>query len=487
MNTTYKKPIIDTNHSNLPTFLFLIVTFLLYGFGILSTILFFIDVKNKPLIDDITLALGLSIGLLPFIAIFLVIYIPIMILLSYILVRIIAKLAQEITIAVSVLFPIVLIGFGILIISLSPDSFIIGLIIGGIGGLLLLLVMWKFQALKRAGKFVEFSADLVLDEKAVLWMPILLGLFTMFSGFFLFFGFTEINAYFMETTPNGEQLNSVGVILSLLFSYFYLIVYFGIYYALNAGVISYALDWYRGLDPDINSALKDVRQTLPIILTFAFATATIKMLMQLVASAGRQSTSGSSNQRGGGSSGGNGGAQIAGFIFVALTGFIISIIGAIWQFLNYFTLVSIVENKRGLKESIKDSAKTRWNSFLDVLVGDTGFGLAMFIFFIINSLIWFVVGFGFGYILVPNGLVGISWIVFAVVLGIIFIFLGSFPYNIVTSPMRIAFTSFLYAYAKDSLEGFKKPSRLPMELTNEFKQLQKHRDKRKMRDPTQYF
>ncbi|OLS16699.1 MAG: hypothetical protein HeimC3_52090 [Candidatus Heimdallarchaeota archaeon LC_3] len=481
MSTTYEKPVIETNHSNTPTILFLIVALLLYGWGFFSTILFFIDAKNQPLIDEIsagiTITLGLSVGLAPFILLFLILFIPLMIVLSYLLVKMIAKFAQEVTIIVSVLFPIILIGVGILIFTLSTESFMIALIIGGIGAILLLIVIWKFQSLKRAGKFVEFSAQLVLDEKAVLWMPILLGLFTMFSGFFLLFGFAEINSLFMESTPEGDQLSAPGMILAFLFSYFYLIIYFGIYYSLNAGVISYALDWYRGLDPDINSAAKDVRQMLPIILTFAFATATIKMIMQLVMSAGRQS----------GTRSGRGGNQTASLVFVAISGFIISIIGAIWQFINYFTLVAIIENKQGLKDSIKDSAKTRWNSFLDVLVGDTGFGLAMFIFFVINSLIWFVVGFGLGFIIFPNGVAGLSWTVFAIIFGIVFIFLGSFPYNIVTAPMRIAFTSFLYAYAKDSLEGFQKPSKLPMELTNEFKQLQKARDKRKMRDPTQYF
>ena len=110
----------------------------------------------------------------------------------------------------------------------------------------------------------------------------------------------------------------------------------------------------------------------------------------------------------------------------------------------------------------------------------------MFIFFFINSALWFLAGMGIIYVLIPGGLFGVSWFIIGIVMGIFFVILGFFPYNLVTSPMRIAFTCFLYSYAKDSLEGYKKPSRLPAEFRNEFKQLQTEGRKRKMRDPTQY-
>ena len=42
------------------------------------------------------------------------------------------------------------------------------------------------------GKFVEFSAKLVLDEKAVLGMPIILGIFTIITGLFIIIIFLTI-------------------------------------------------------------------------------------------------------------------------------------------------------------------------------------------------------------------------------------------------------------------------------------------------------
>ena len=108
MSTTYKKPDIKTNHSNLPTFLFFIAAILLYGWGTASTFLILLDKENQPLINDFLVKLGISIGLAPFVFVFLVLYIPIMLVLAYILLKLISWLAQEITIVVSVLFPLII-------------------------------------------------------------------------------------------------------------------------------------------------------------------------------------------------------------------------------------------------------------------------------------------------------------------------------------------------------------------------------------------
>ncbi|MFX0052948.1 MAG: hypothetical protein ACFE8U_16855, partial [Candidatus Hermodarchaeota archaeon] len=388
------------------------------------------------------------------------------------------------TIVVSILFPIFLIAVGVLIFGggfLSPSeeatgAIIVGTIFAGLGVLLLAFVIWKFTMIKRSGKFVEFSAQLVLDEKAVLAMPIILSIFTIITGFFMLFGFLKIlNLFTVQNSVGEPELSLPGIIFASIFEYIYLIIFLGVYYSLSAGVISYASDWYRGLDPDLNSVMKDVRQVFPIILKFAFAMATVKIIMQIVSGAarGQQGTVTGGRQ--------NVGAAIGGFIAAAFLGLFISILGAIWMFMNYFTLISIVQNKKGLKDSIKDSAKTTWNSLLDVLVGESGFGLTTFIFAVINSFLWIVIGFSFGYFLIQD-------LGFGIIFALIFLILGSMPYNVVTMPMKVAFRTFLYSYAKDTIEGYKKPSRLPTELRSEFKSLTAmDRRKRGMRDPTQYF
>ena len=476
----YRKPDIKTDFSSVPTWLYLLVVVILYSFGAYSFAHFIFAPENIDILNSISevfyVVIPVTMPFLPLLIAFAAIFLFITVIMAYIIVWIMSKLAQEVTIVVSILFPLFMVAVGVLIFIANPEAVFLALIIGGLGVLLFLFVLWKFTLIKRSGQFVEFSAQLVLAEKAVIAMPILLGIYSIITGFFMLFGFFEILTLFTVENAAGEaELSLPGYIFAILFEYIYLIVYLGVYYSLSAGVISYASDWYRGLDPDLSSAMKDVRQVFPIIIKFAFAMATVKMVMQIVTSAGRSQTSRATDRQLGG------GAVIAAFIGAAIAGLFISILGAIWMFMNYFTLISIVQNKRGLKDSIKDSAKTTWNSLLDVLVGESGFGLTTFIFAIINSLLWIVVGFGLGFAVSQD-------LGFGIIFAFIFLILGSLPYNVVTMPMKVAFRSFLYSYAKDTIEGYKKPSRLPTELRTEFNTLaSKQRKRRGMRDPTQYF
>ena len=485
--SSYKKPDTSTSHSNTPTWLYLIVVVALYVFGAYAFIDFVFDPKNTDILTDISLTLQvlvpLSLDFLPLLIVFILVFLVITVIMAYVILWIMSKIATEVTIFVSILFPTLMMGAGLLLIGGGLISDIegqfpismAGFFVAIFGFLLLLFVIWKFRVIKRSGKFVEFSAQLVLDEKAVLAMPFLLGLYSTITGFFMLFGFIKIYTLFEMTNAFGEpELSYSGLILAIIFEYFYLIVFLGVYYSLSAGVISYASDWYRGLDPDLGSAMKDVRQVFPVILKFAFAMATVKVIMQIFTGATRgQRTSTSGRQ--------NAGAAIGALIFAAIAGIIISILGAIWMFLNYFTLVSIVQNKTNLTDSIKDSAKTTWGALVDVLIGESGFGLTTFIFSVINSLIWISVGFGLG-------IAVLGQLVYGIVLAVIFLFLGFLPYNVVTMPMKVAFRTFIYSYAKDSIEGYKKPSRLPAELRDEFTTLSQRDVKRRgMRDPSKYF
>ena len=483
--STYKKPNIKTNFSSIPTWVYLIVVVALYSFGLYAFLDFIANPEYEEILLDLeaafTALLPLTLDFLPLLITFIAAFIVLTFIFAYVILWIMSKIAAQVTVIVSVLFPIFLIGVGLLIVgggfTLPAEEqagiSMMGVIVAGLGALLLAFVVWKIRMIRRSGKFVEFSAKLVLDEKAVLAMPILLGIYSTITGFFMLFGFLKIYDLFAVENASGTlELSPIGWILVILFEYIYLIVYLGVYYSLSAGVISYASDWYRGLDPDLGSAMKDVRQVFPVILKFAFAMATVKIIMNIVTGAGRSHRTGR---------GQDSGEAIGLLIFAALASIFITILGAIWMFMNYFTLVSIVQNKRSLRNSIKDSAKTTWNSLLDVLVGETGFGLTTFIFAVVNSFIWIGVGFSVGFAVTQEMLFGILF-------AAIFLFLGFLPYSVVTMPMKVAFRTFIYSYAKDTIEGYKKPSRLPAELRSEFKTLARRDVKRRgMRDPSEYF
>ncbi|MHA1947080.1 MAG: hypothetical protein ACXAC6_19010 [Candidatus Hodarchaeales archaeon] len=485
--SSYKKPDIRTSHSNMPTWLYLIVVVALYVFGAYAFVDFIFNPEYESILTEISLTLKvlvpLSLDFLPLLIVFVVIFLVVTVIMAYVILWIMSKIATQVTIFVSILFPALMMGAGVLLIGgglflPGDDQFaasMVGFFIAIFGFLLLAFVIWKFRVIKRSGKFVEFSAQLVLDEKAVLAMPLLFGIYSTITGFFMIFGFIKIYTLFEVTNALGEpELSYPGIILGIIFEYFYLIVFLGVYYSLSAGVISYASDWYRGLDPDLGSAMKDVRQVFPVILKFAFAMATVKIIIQIFTGASRGQRTGTYGRQ-------NAGAAFGGMIFAAIAGVMISILGAIWMFLNYFTLVSIVQNKTNLTDSIKDSAKTTWGALVDVLVGETGFGLTTFIFSVINSLIWLGAGFGLGFAVTQQ-------LIYGVVFAIIFVFLGTLPYNVVTMPMKVAFRTFIYSYAKDTIEGHKKPSKLPAELRDEFSTLSQRDVKRRgMRDPSKYF
>lgn len=477
-NSGYVKPDIRTNFSNIPTIIFILITLFLYVFGLFSFYEYYISPQGqaffKLISDNLSTIINVGVSITPYALAFLFFYLVIAIFFSWLLLFIISKIGQEVTIVVTIAAPIILLGIGALFIAAGS---LIGLIFLVFGGILLLVLIFKFTALKRAGKFLEFSAQLSLDEKAVLVAPIILGLFTLISGLFMMASYWEINQLVITYLKgqNSDTVQNIGTIVAFIFEYFYLIIYLGISYILNAMVISYAGDWYRGLDPDLKSARKDIRDVLPIILKFAFAMATVQMIFTAFAR-------GSSSQIGGAAQGGRrGGNNLGGGLVLVIVGWLfMTIFGAIWAFLNYFTLISIVQKKQNLTNSIKDSAKTMWHSFLDVLVAETGYGPTMLIFAILFGLMWFGTGFGIGFFVFGSD------IVFAFVFGILFIVLSTFPYTVISMPMNTSFKTFLYSYAQDYTEGFKKPSKLPVELRDDFKYIQQNVNKRKMRDPTQY-
>ena len=482
----YEKPTIKTNFSSIPTIFFFLIALLLYIFGIFSFYEYINSPQSQQFINTLSTYMPeiISVGtaILPYIIAFLFFYLVFSIVFSYLLLWIMTKIAHLVMMFVSIVGPLVMILIGVLL--LGTSVFFMGIIFIGFGGLMLLILFFKFTSLKRAGKFLEFSARLALDEKALLVIPIVLGLFTLITGLFAIVSYWEINQLVVNVVAkqSPDQANNIGNVIGLVFEYFYLIIYLGLSYIFNSLVISYAGDWYRGLDPDLGSARKDLGQVLPIVFKFAFAMATVQMVLRIFTRAisGEMSSQANvtqSGRRGGGSSN----SISPGLVFAIIGYIIVAIIGAIWQFLNYFTLISIIQKKQGLKDSIKDSSRTMWEGFLDVLIAETGYGPTMFIFMLIYAVIWFGTGFVIGFLVLGNNLV------FAFIIGIVFIVLSTLPYNIISMPLNTSFKTFLYCYADDYRTGFDKPSRLPADLRDDFKYIQGNVTKRRMKDPSQYY
>lgn len=442
----------EEQHSPLPIALFIIAALGLYGFAAFS----FVDLYDRheseinAAVEDAGDYMPVFKEALPFIMLFLSIMLILSLLLSYGLLKLMKRTAATVTVVVAYVVPIIFILIGIGLVATVVLS-MVGFILILVGLLLLGLAYWQRQRLKRAGKFLEFSAHLALDEKAILWAPVIMAIFSVVS--LLAMGITFLEIYdiwgvYVETDQGSSttELDTVGVIIALIVQYFYLILYFSVYYVLSGFVVSYAYDWYRDeIDPDIKTAWRDVKPVIPVILGFALIRATIQMVLRVL-----RNMAASEARKGSG---------ISIFLFIGLI--VSSFAASIFRFFTYFTLPAIVIRKKGLKQSIKDSADLVWDNWLQVLVGDLGLGLALMLFAIANGVGWAVLGIVLGYIILQT----YEW---AIIMGVIFFIFSFVVFTMIRMPLAVAFSTFLYAYAMDRREGFKKPSRLPQELRDTF-------------------
>jgi len=353
----------------------------------------------------------------------------------------------------------------------------IALYLGGgiaiIGILSLLIAFWKFKAIIRAGMFIEFAAELIIENKSLYIFPILIALssaitFILGSVSGLWIMIKGDEALAAIAYENQALIVNGGRALGLfVVEFFYLLFFFVLYYTLNGMIMAYAARWYQGEDPGPRSAIRDVRQVLPIIIKFATFTTIVHLILQAFRDRQKKMP----------------------FPLKQIFGFILWIVGAFYRFFTYFTLPAIVIRKKGFVSSAMESGKLVWKSGIDVLIGETGFGLVMFVFRIVNSLLWALVGFSIGAglsevaggELIRNIIIGfIVAIVFAAAL-------STLSMALIVMPMKSAFTCFLYCYAIDMEMGSSKTTKLPSSLKSEFKTLSKDaidNNRRKMSDPT---
>jgi len=118
---SYRKPDIKTDFSSIPNWLYLIIAILLYGFGAFSFYDFISNPANSDLLDAISTGFNylvpISLDFLPLFLVFIVVFLVITLILAYIIVWIMSKVAQEVTMIVSILFPLLMIGFGGLLLA----------------------------------------------------------------------------------------------------------------------------------------------------------------------------------------------------------------------------------------------------------------------------------------------------------------------------------------------------------------------------------
>ncbi len=420
-----------------PIVLLAIGIILLYSFGFYN-LLFLVSPFLPIIIDFINLAVPWLAGFWWAGLAFIIILIVLGLGLAYIILQLMKRAAAGTLRVLWILQAVFMIAIGIvLLIFLGPIG-IFGLIFPFIGIIQLWVWFRRRQKIERAGKLVEFTAQLLLEEKEMFIIPLVTAVFSLLTGILMM---ATYGAMYTWLPLIGIPSDSwIFFILSILIQIPYLFIYFSAFYIFEGINISIAHTWFREEDPVLRGGVREVRQVLGTIIQFA----ALRTAVAVGQSAIRQ---GSARQGG---------------IWALIGGIFARIIGAIFRFINYFTLPAIIIEKQRLIDSIKRSVSVTWQYLVDVYIAETGVSTVFSFFGGLLSLGFFAVGFLFGYII---AIILLANLFLALIAGIIFaIFFSIFasvPSYFIFRPLNTAYRTFMFSYALDEESSFTLPSRLP--------------------------
>jgi hypothetical protein len=457
------KPVEPVQHGKLFTWIYLLLVVLFYGFGLFSTVaVLFGDTAVSELLRAIIryitpfITTDVVINLLQSVAILTVLVIVI----GLVVVYLIRFFAYEVTLISYYFLIFIFLGLTIL-------SFLTNIILAIFFFILFVILVIGHPKARRyikiTGNFIEFAAKLVTQEKMLLLLPLVIGIFTVISVFFMIFSAIEI--FILFPANSDGTINSYATLLFIAGEFIFVLLYAGLYFLLQSIMVSYAYDWYRGKDPNLRTALKDVRQAAPIILKLAFITATIQNIIAIfrfIASFNQLSKKESKG------SNGNFILQLITIVIFLFALAIVNTLGRLLTFMTPYTLPAIVVKKKSLTDSIKESAEYIWVTFVDYVAGGSGFGTVMAIFTIINIILWFFIGQFFASDWVASGLISSDTAAFVVLIFVLFSFIS---YQVLVMPIKVAFHTFMYSYAMDIMTDMKYPSKFPEIFINEFDML----------------
>ncbi|MFX1577756.1 MAG: hypothetical protein ACFFCF_11380, partial [Promethearchaeota archaeon] len=313
-----------------PIVLLAVGIILLYSFGFYN-LLFLTSPFIPIIIDIINFALPWLAGYwwagLAFIAILIVLGLG----LAYIILILMKRAAAGTLRVLWILQAVFMIAIGVILFIFLGPLGIFGLIFPFIGVIQFWIWFRRRQKIERAGKLVEFTAQLLLEEKEMFIVPLVTAVFSLLTGILML---ATYGAMYTWLPLVGIPVDSwIFFGLSILAEIPFLFVYFSVFYIFDGINISIAHTWYREQDPVLRGGVGEVRQVLGTIVQFA----ALRTAVSVGQSAIRQ---GSARQGG----------------IIAIIGSIFArIIGAIFRFINYFTLPAIIIEKRRLVDSIKRS------------------------------------------------------------------------------------------------------------------------------------
>ncbi|MES0882906.1 DUF6159 family protein [Roseibium sp. SCP14] len=203
-----------------------------------------------------------------------------------------------------------------------------------------------FEKIERAFTYAAASWKVLMLDKEMLLFPImsgaaLAGIFA--SGAWVVYSSPTLQGLFqamLEQTQSDQSPVLWALVFVLFFVSYFIMIFF------NAGLLSCALIRFGGGNPTIKDGLRSALRRLPQILVWAFVTATVGWLLQIL----------ESRMRG------------VGKVFVDL-------LGAGWAVATYFVVPILVVDGTGPVAAVKRSVVAIRKTWGEALVGYVGLGI----------------------------------------------------------------------------------------------------------------
>jgi uncharacterized protein DUF6159 len=259
-----------------------------------------------------------------------------------------------------------------------------------------------FATLQRSYFIFRQSLSILGKDKEILVFPLLSGVFTILAfGTMVFGGITTGFFEHLANTDRSLEGNILGY--ATMFVWYFVSWFIVIFF--NVAVIHCAKIRLDGGDPTVADGFRAAAQHLPRIAAWALISATVGLILRVIAERGK----------------------IIGKIVAWL-------VGAAWSIATYFIVPVMIFEKRSLRESVKQSTSLISRTWGESLVAAGGIG-AFAMLLVLPSLALPFIGFFISVtaVAVLSAIMVLYWIALAVV----------------TSALSSIFRTGLYLYATE--------------------------------------
>ncbi len=350
-----------------------------------------------------------------------------------------AKIGEEVILLVVWATPFVIIAFSIFA-YLQNDQNTNTLFVGLFGVGLLAFIYWARSKIRLSARLVEKAAEVVASNPSMFKPQLYAGVLVVIAGNLWMFGIVPVFYFSFQIHP---YLTVFTIPVHL---WIYAFTLNGARAFADAHNIAYAHDWYSNEkgEPNYDKASNTVSQVRGAVARYAFLMTFVRMFKRRRSSgiSGSLSSARSFFSRG--------------FVTRLLSGrglfgssSVSSAVAGAIEYLGKYTLVIVVVKRmRSVTEAFKESTRTVFRTFITTAGGAVGLEIIESLRKWLSIILLMIAGAIYGYFF-PDiaGLENVDQtarIIWAIIMGIIFLFIGGYPVNIMFGPVSNTFNVLLY-------------------------------------------